>query len=139
MSDLFQSTTIPMLEQVVRFTQARHLALSGNVANASTPGYVARDLSVDDFQTRLKSAIEERNQPGSSAPPGQAITAGAERENNVAEVAKDSKEILCHDQSQVGLEHQVTEMVKNRMDHNLALSIMVSQFHLLQAAISERV
>jgi flagellar basal body rod protein FlgB len=65
------------------------------------------------------------------------ITAGAERPS-VAEPAKDAKEILYHDQSQVGLEHQVTEMVKNRGDHNLALSIMISQFRLLQAAISER-
>ncbi len=138
MSDLFQSTTIPILEQVVQFTQARHLALAGTVANASTPGYVARDLSVDDFQKRLKSAIDQRHQPGPSASPGEVITAGAERDNT-ATAAKNPKEILYHDQSQVGLERQVTEMVKNRLDHNLALSIMVSQFRLLQTAISERV
>ena len=138
MSDLFQSTTIPILEQMVQFTQARHLALAGNVANASTPGYVARDLSVEDFQSRLAAAIEDRHRPASSGPPGAVITAGAERAN-VAEPAKDAKEILLHDQSQVGMEHQVTEMLKNRMDHNLATTIMISQFRLLQAAISERV
>ena len=36
------------------------------------------------------------------------------------------------------MEHQVTEMVKNQMQHNLALSIMTSQFRLLQTAISGR-
>ena len=57
----------------------------------------------------------------------------------LAEVAKKSQTILRHDQSNVGMEDQVTEMVKNQMQHNLALSIMVSQFRLLQTAISGRV
>ena len=37
-----------------------------------------------------------------------------------------------------GPEYQVSEMVKNRMQHNLAITIMTQQFHLLQAAISEK-
>ena len=57
LSGLFQSTTIPVLEQVVSFAQARHTVLAGNIANMDTPGYQARDLSVEDFQTRLKAAI----------------------------------------------------------------------------------
>ncbi len=65
-----------------------------------------------------------------------AIRPGATR---LAEVAKNPKSILYHDQSNDGVEFQVTEMVKNQMQHNLALSIMTSQFRLLQTAISERV
>ena len=57
----------------------------------------------------------------------------------MAEVAENSKTILHHDQSNVGIEHQVTEMVKNQMQHNLALTMMIHQFRLLQTAISERV
>ncbi len=65
---IFNSSTIPVLEQLVQFTQARHEVLAGNVANLETPGYVARDLSVADFQARLKDAIETRQQPlGSTA------------------------------------------------------------------------
>ena len=41
---IFQSTTIPVLEQVVNFTEARHTVLAGNLANLHTPGYQARDL-----------------------------------------------------------------------------------------------
>ena len=36
------------------------------------------------------------------------------------------------------MEFQVTEMVKNQLQHNTALTIMNSQFRLLQAVISER-
>jgi len=136
MADLFQSTTIPILEQVVNFTQARHQALAGNVANADTPGYVARDLAVDDFQGRLKDAIARRRQPNSASRGDGLILP---EEDKLSKASKNPKGILYHDQSQVGIEQQVSEMVKNRLDHNLAMTIMISQFRLLQTAISERV
>ena len=138
-ANLFDSTTIPVLQEVVNFSEARHTVLAGNIANMDTPGYKVRDLSVDDFQSRLQQAIEMRRQPPSSSEglsPGEIGLQGAEQ---LAEVAKNAKTILHHDQNNVGIEHQVTEMVKNQMQHNLALSIMVQQFHLLQTAISEKV
>jgi len=144
---IFGSTTIPILEQVVSFTQARHHVLAGNIANLDTPGYRVRDLSVEDFQDRLRKAIQARHQPAEASPAGQWVSPGdlayldnqaASREDPVAEVSENPKSILYHDQSNVGIEHQVTEMVKNQMQHNLALTIMASQFRLLTAAISER-
>ncbi len=63
LSGLFQNTTIPVLEQVVNFSQARHNVLAGNIANVDTPGYKARDLSVEDFQSRLTAAIQQRSRP----------------------------------------------------------------------------
>lgn len=141
MSDLFQSSTIPLLEQVVGFTQARHSVLAGNIANSSTPGYVSRDLSVPGFQERLKAAVNAQKQGPAETSPGvwtsSASTAGSS--TSMAKAAKDPTYIEYHDQSQVGLEQQVSEMVKNRLQHNLALTIMTSQFRLLQTAISERV
>jgi flagellar basal-body rod protein FlgB len=46
---------------------------------------------------------------------------------------------LYHDESSGNLETQVAAISKNQLQHNLALSIMTSQFRLLQAAISEKV
>ncbi len=57
-TSLFQSTTIPVLQEVVSFAQARQAVLAGNIANIDTPGYQTRDLSVEDFQTRLKQAMD---------------------------------------------------------------------------------
>ena len=135
---IFQSTTIPILQQVVDFTQARHVVLAGNIANLDTPGYRVRDLPVDEFQKSLQEAIDERHKPKPQGPvsPGELARSGPPR---LAEVARNTKTILYHDQSNVGLEFQVTEMVKNQLMHNTALAIMASQFRLLQAAISERV
>ena len=60
LASLFDSTTIPVLEQVVTFNQTRHEILAGNIANLDTPGYRIRDISPDAFQEKLKDAIEVR-------------------------------------------------------------------------------
>ena len=54
------------------------------------------------------------------------------------EVRDALKSIQFLDGSDVGIEQQVTEVAKNQFLHNLSVSIMSSQFRLLQTAISER-
>ena len=49
-----------------------------------------------------------------------------------AEAVREPKTILYHDDSNVGVEFQVTEMVKNQMQHNMALTIMNNQLRLLE-------
>ena len=134
-SGIFQSTTLPVLQEVVNFAQARHTVLAGNIANVDTPGYKVRDLSVEDFQDRLRKAIEKSHEPPVPRSPGEP---GETRDELLAEISRNPKSILYHDKSNVGMEHQVTEMVKNQMQHNLALTLMTNQFRLLQVAISGR-
>src|SRR3972149_2630060 len=63
LSSMFQSSNIPVLEQVVNFTEARHGVLAGNIANLDTPGYKTRDLSPQLFHEKLKEAIDTRYKP----------------------------------------------------------------------------
>jgi flagellar basal body rod protein FlgB len=64
---------------------------------------------------------------------------GFGQEPNLADVARESRTILRHDDVNVDIEQQVAEMAKNQLQHNLALTIMTAQFRLLNVAISERV
>lgn len=133
---IFKSSTIPILQQVISFAQDRHNVLAGNVANMDTPGYRVRDLSIESFQQRLKDAIaarRERNQPLS---PGMMASRRGDALSNVSD---SMRSILFHDGSDVGMEQQVLEISKNHFMHNLAISLMNSQFQMLQTAISERV
>jgi flagellar basal-body rod protein FlgB len=148
LSSLFQSSTIPVLEQVVNFTEARHGVLAGNVANLDTPGYKTRDLSPTLFRERLKEAIETRHQPTSPTHEGDALglspTYNPQRRQDKQLAAfqkvKDSmKSIVRHDGDDVSMEHQVNEIMKNQQQHSLAIHIMSAQFRLLKAAITERV
>jgi flagellar basal-body rod protein FlgB len=141
---MFDNSTLPLLEQVVTFTQARHGVLAGNVANLDTPGYRSRDLSPEAFQDRLKAAIKAQHTAAAEAryaaaySPG--VTTPAPR-NVKADFAKATESLggmLRHDDNNTSMELQVTEIAKNHQQHNLALSLMTAQFRLLRAAITER-
>ncbi|MBI1902286.1 MAG: flagellar basal body rod protein FlgB [Planctomycetia bacterium] len=124
------NTSIPVLEQVLNFTQARHNVLAGNVANLDTPGYTTRDLSPELFHEHLKKAIEERDAAKESG-----ASAGDDG-RALKQVRDDLKSILRHDGADVSLEKQVAELSKNQMEHNLAIALLASQFGLLRSAIS---
>jgi flagellar basal-body rod protein FlgB len=140
LSSMFQSSTIPVLEQVLKFTEARHGVLAGNIANIDTPGYKTRDLSPALFQERLKEALDTRHQPrGADGQSTYSTSRPGGQFDPFRKVEESLKGILRHDEVDVSLEEQVNEMVKNQQEHNLAVNIMAAQFRLLRAAITERV
>lgn len=141
LNTLFDNSSLPLLEQVVHFTQTRHGVLAGNIANLDTPGYQARDISPVEFQERLKEAVERQHRvdstPTYQAYDGQ-IARPTTRTNEFAKVAKDLKSMLRHDGNNTGLEEQVTQIAKNQQQHNMAITLMNQQYRLLRLAISER-
>jgi flagellar basal-body rod protein FlgB len=147
LSSIFQSSSLPVLEQVVNFTEARHGVLAGNVANLDTPGYKTRDLSPALFQEKLKEAINTRKEPVTpyDSRAFGLTSADAAQQREAKQTAafgkvKDSmKSILRHDGDDVSMEQQVNEIVKNQEQHNMAINIMSAQFRLLRTAITERV
>lgn len=134
---MYNATTIPVLEQVVNFTQARHSLLTGNIANFDTPHYKARDISVADFRERLAYAIKRKHE----TPPGPNHAPYPYKPPNrpFGEEWPTDHPILYHDKNNVGMEYQVVEMVKNHLEHNLALNIMKHQMDLLETAIRGQV
>lgn len=138
MKAMFNSTTIPILEQMVGFTQARHGVLAGNIANLNTPGYRVRDLSVESFQEHLRQEIETRHR-GTAEPPSSPGISQPESGAGRDSVRESLTSILQHDETNVGAEQQVAELSKNYFLHNVSISVLNSQFRLLQTAIAERV
>lgn len=162
LSDLFASTNIPVLGEVLNFTQARQGVLAGNIANVNTPGYRTRDLSPAAFEEQLKAAIDESRSrrlarretlpPGLSSPglaspglasPGRAssglVPGSDDPSDPIRQVSASLENILYHDDTNIDLEKQVAEISKNQLLHNFALTVMTDQFRLLESAISERV
>ena len=134
--NLFSSTTIPVLGEVLNFAQARHTVLAGNIANVNTPGYRLRDLSQTAFQEKLKEAIAASRAAAEPLSPG---LADSEPGDPMRQVRASLENIIYHDDTNIDLEKQVAEMTKNHLLHNFALTVMTDQFQLLQTAISERV
>jgi flagellar basal-body rod protein FlgB len=134
--NLFDSTTIPVLGEVLNFAQARHTVLAGNIANVNTPGYRLRDLSQTAFQQQLKEAIASSKRQEGPVSPG---LPGSEPGGGMRQVRASLQNLLYHDDTNLDLEKQVAEMSKNHLLHNFALTVITDQFQLLQTAISERV
>lgn len=132
------NSNLPALEQSIAFAQNRHTILAGNIANLDTPDYKTRDISLGEFQTQLREALEQSSSPGTS-PGSSSSAADLSGRVNMQEVRDVSKQILYHDGSDVSLEHQVTEIAKNQGMHNTAVALMRSQFQTLQIAIRESV
>jgi flagellar basal-body rod protein FlgB len=129
--NLFASTSIPALGEVLNFAQARHTVLAGNIANVNTPGYRLRDLNEAQFQQQLKEAITHAQRPPSLA--------DTELGDPLMKVRGSLENLIYHDDTNIDLEKQVAEMTKNHLLHNFALTVMTDQFRLLETAISERV
>jgi flagellar basal-body rod protein FlgB len=168
LNKLFDRTPIPLLQEVAAFSQARQEMLAGNLANVHTPGYRTRDLSVNDFQAKLRAYSEslrrppvEAEQPApslnmSNMPTGMAELLAARggstakiatttqpeekpTQKALAEVHASMRNVLYHDRTDIDLEKQVAEVTKNQYMHNMAVALMTNQFQLMQTAISERV
>lgn len=139
---MFNSTTIPALQQTAMFTERRHELLASNIANLDTPDYLARDLPVDRFQAELADAIQESKQPSPGHTSGFRSTdlfGNPVQRDDIASGPRGTMEpIVFHDGSDVSLERQVTEIAKNQGLHNLAVATMRNQFAMLRAAITER-
>jgi flagellar basal-body rod protein FlgB len=132
---LLQTNSVPLLEQVVNFSHARHNLLAGNIANLDTPGYRAVDLDTAKFEDQLRTMLASQKLSDAE---------GSEATEAFAELRKPGQHglewgnLVRHDDGDVSLEHQIAQLSKNQMQHNLALTIMTNQFRLLQAAITER-
>ncbi len=136
----FQRSAVPAVEQTLQFTERRHALLAGNVANADTPGYQTRDISVSDFQAALKDVMQANRTSSRQGTNGSSSRyEGLSRSQAMQNVRESMKQILYHDGSDVGLETQVTEIAKNQSMHATAVSILRNQYHQMQMAISESV
>src|SRR5690348_12809848 len=77
----------PLLEQMLRFTSARHDLIAQNVVNISTLGYRQRDLSVEKLQNKLAERLAE----------AQDAAPGYVRFDDIAPEGQSRGEILFHD------------------------------------------
>lgn len=119
----------PLLEQWLRFTQARHKLIAENVVNISTPGYESKDLDIDKFQSLLRDRAEQR----ASAPAGTVgfSDIGIEAENP-------ERGMLFHDGQTRSVEQLMSDQAKNAMMHNLVVELLRKQYSAMEMALKER-
>ena len=137
---LLNSTSVPLLQQVLRFSEQRQRLLAGNVANIDTPGYQQRDLPVEAFQRALRDAVAGRQQPASpsAAAPRQASLDDYFPSELFQPQAAPPQNITFQDGSNRSIEQSMMELRKNAAMQRFAIEVMTSQLNLLQTVIGER-
>jgi flagellar basal-body rod protein FlgB len=119
----------PLLEQWLKFTEARHKLIAENVVNLSTPGYQTKDLDVNKFQGMLRDRADARAAGGP----------GAARFDDVhSEVEHPEQGLLFHDGQTRSAEQLMSDQAKNAMMHNLVVELLRKQFSAMEMALKER-
>jgi len=143
-ADIFQSGSMPVLQKLVQFTEARQKLLAHDVANLTTPYFKPVDVDPKAFQKQLGEAIDRRRQSGNPA-------SGPLEVRDSDEVKLDSQgaltlkpsatnqNILFHDQNNRDLERVMQNLAENQLAHRVALDLLASRYGQLQTAISEKV
>jgi flagellar basal-body rod protein FlgB len=127
---LLNQGNAPLLEQTLRFTEARQRLLSENVANVDTPGYEQKDLDVGKFQSMLSERVEQRDE----APPG---SMGFSDIN--AEVENPHSTLLYHDRNNRSMEQLMSDNARNALFHNMIVELLRKQYGAMEMALKERV
>lgn len=128
---LLDQGNAPLLEQMLRFTAARHRLIAENVVNVDTPDYRQKDLSPERFQALLRSRVEQRGEAGGGA--------RVSFDDVTAEVETPTRGILFHDGNNRSMEQLMADQAKNAMMHNLAVELLRKQFQGMEMALKERV
>ncbi len=136
---LLSDPSVRMLEQTVSFTEQRHNALLEDIANASTPGYVQKDLSVQEFQKSLKRAVAQKRaslngafEPESS----ENVQFEAGGSGVTAKAVENPTSVAFHDRGVRSMEYLMSEMADNALAHNMAAQFLKSRYDLANRAIS---
>ena len=133
-------TDLPVLRALrekLKFHEQRQRVLADNVANASTPGYVGRDMKAPDFFRVAAEVREDTNVLPVATNrlhlEGHTISnrgAFAEKKQPGYEVTPDGNAIV--------LEEQMMKVTDNQMDYQAAVTLYQRSLGLLKTAIGRR-
>lgn len=135
--------SIPILERMVQFAGQRHRLIVNNIANFSTPGYRAVDVSVEAFQAQLGDAIDARRARHGAT--GGELNLRDSRTVRFTSTGIElnpepiGRNILFHDRNDRDLERTMQDLAENFMSFRLAAELLRSRMALINTAIRERV
>ena len=126
---LLNQGNAPLLEQMLRFTEARHRLMQENAANIDVPGYRQKDLDLGKFQSMLSKRVEARE---TAAP-------GSVKFDDIGFDVQKPRNLLFHDQNNRSMEELMANNAKNALFHNFAVELLRKQYAAMDMALKERV
>jgi len=128
----------PALIKTLAFNEAKLNMIAENVANIHTPHYRTKHLDTHAFKQSLKKALDNKgrdpNQPFVVNVDDQVQTL-REGTLQVTPSVEPVENILFHDGTNQSIEHQMSELAKTGMMHELATTLLRGDFAGLRKAI----
>lgn len=139
--DLFKGSEIESLELTMKFAGARQRVIASNIANLSTPNSIQLDLSPQDFQAALRSAVDRKR---SGATDGLQLKSSRQiAQDSRGEVTftptTPSGNILMHDRNDRDVERLMQANAENAGVFRVAVDLLRSRYEIMRTAISQRV
>ena len=137
---LFDNTSLPVLDQVLSFSEQRQQVLAHNVANFNTPGFRTTDLPVGEFTEALSQAVSRRDNGRPhrfSMVSTENVTVGPDGRITATPVAARGL-MNYYDGADRSMERLQSEMLKNRIWHDMAANLYTKQSQMLKTAIRGR-
>ena len=126
------------LREKMSFLAARQRVLSENVANASTPGFIPKDLNTASFDQSLASELKLEGSGGLSmmrTSSGQGITSSSRDLSGNFRAKSSPDSDVTMDGNAVVLEDQMLKVSRTRGDYETMVAIYQRALSLLQTAV----
>jgi len=118
---LFVKTQVPKLEKYLDLSAKRHMLVSSNIANVSTPGYKSRDI---DFQEEFNKATQETSRLAGQH---------KDRAPEVIEAKVESGEM-----NSVNIDTEISNMAQNELLFAVGSRLLQRNFESLRKAITSK-
>jgi len=126
-----------VLRERMAWLNQRHTVLSDNVANADTPGYVARDLKPLDFAKELQSATIAQKLPGLTVTDPRHIVANTATGNSEFSIS-DTPDVEANPNGNaVSLEQEMIKVSDTQMQFQAAANLYGKAMTLMKTAIGQ--
>lgn len=122
-----------MLKSRLGYLDQRQQVIAENVANASTPGFVARDLKPYSFQAQVQSSLTLAS-VGPAQTNGRHLTGTKPAANRAWKTVDTPDSEATLDGNQVVLEEQMMKMTDARMNYEAAIGFYQKSLSLLRTA-----
>lgn len=140
-ADIVNRGTLPAVEKLMAYTEARQRVLAENVANIDNPHYRTKHLDTKTFQRSLREAIDQQKEtrsPTFQLADGNDFRVGEDGRLRVMPTERPADNVLFHDNTNASVEKQMALMGENAAMHQTAAELLRGRFEGLLKAIRGR-
>jgi len=130
---VIDKTSVPILRRMLDLSSFRHKLIASNVANVTTPGYVAKTI---DFDSELKKALRPDRLEAAVTHPRHIPL--QKSKNSAPKVESMAESESTTGINSVDIDREMADLAQNQLVYELAAKLAGKKFKALKSAIRGR-